>query len=316
MALDHYISQVHLKNFYSEDLGQLMYAINKKDQKLFTPNSKSVCRIENNSTNYFLKDERVIEEFLKGVEPKYNAAVSKLIEGNIDTESIYVISGFVAYVLTCSPAAMRIQSEPLSHSVEETAQILDKNNKIPLPPKELGGKNLSELLKNGKVNIEIDEKYPQAIGVSSILSLVSIFGNSKWEILINPLQSNPFFTSDFPVVIEKTNDPRVLNRIIPLTPTIAVRIKPDITLEREEVDFTFSSFRYLIKRLNRSEVIGINRLIVQCAEFTVFFNKTHHWVAKFVHKYSGFRVVPRVTKIPHGNGTLLWCTQEISKVNQ
>jgi hypothetical protein len=33
MALDHYVSQVHLKNFYSPAMAGLMYAIRKSDLK-------------------------------------------------------------------------------------------------------------------------------------------------------------------------------------------------------------------------------------------------------------------------------------------
>lgn len=51
MPLDHYVSQVHLKNFYSPKLQCLMYAIRKNDLKFFKTNSDSVCRIDNGSTN-------------------------------------------------------------------------------------------------------------------------------------------------------------------------------------------------------------------------------------------------------------------------
>ena len=68
MSLDHYVSQVHLKNFYSPKLGKLMYAIRKKDLKAFTPNSESVCRIDNGSTNSYMQNPRIIEDFLEGVE--------------------------------------------------------------------------------------------------------------------------------------------------------------------------------------------------------------------------------------------------------
>ena len=70
MALDHYVSQVHLKQFYSPSLGELMYATKKSDLKSFQCNSKSVCRIEGNSSNYYLTNDRAIEDFLRGVEPK------------------------------------------------------------------------------------------------------------------------------------------------------------------------------------------------------------------------------------------------------
>ncbi|MBI1919577.1 MAG: DUF4209 domain-containing protein [Geobacter sp.] len=140
MALDHYVSQVHLRNFYSPDLGKRMYAIRKSDLKEFTPKSDDVCRIENGSTNEYLEDERAVEEFLKGIEPNYNSALEKLRANCLDVECIYAIAGFVAYIATCSPTAMRIKSSPLRGVVEETSRILDAKGEFPPPPPELGGK--------------------------------------------------------------------------------------------------------------------------------------------------------------------------------
>jgi hypothetical protein len=54
-----------------------------------------------------------------------------------------------------------------------------------------------------------DPKYPQAIGVTSVMNHVSVFGNSPWEILHNEHADSPFFTSDYPVAIETFD----LNRI-------------------------------------------------------------------------------------------------------
>jgi hypothetical protein len=129
MPLDHYVSQVYLKNFYSPKLGGLMHAIRKSDLKSFTPNAQSICRIEDGSTNSYLREDRVVEEFLKGIEPKYNRALEKLTAANIDPECIYTIAGFVAYVLVCSPAGMRIQAECLKGVVEDTTLILGSNER-------------------------------------------------------------------------------------------------------------------------------------------------------------------------------------------
>jgi hypothetical protein len=82
-------------------------------EKKFKCNSQSVCRIENNSTNAYLTKDRAIEEFLLGVEPKYNAAVAKLRDDKIDEECIQVIAGFVSYLTCCCRAAMRIHSGPM-----------------------------------------------------------------------------------------------------------------------------------------------------------------------------------------------------------
>src|SRR6266436_8854888 len=137
MALDHYVSQVHLKNFYSPILGERMYAVRKSDGKSFTPNAESVCRIEEGSTNAYLTKDRAIEDFLKAVEPKYNASVKKLAAAEIDTEAIYVVAGFVSYILTCSPTAMRLQAAPLKAMLESSARALDAAGAFPAPPEAL-----------------------------------------------------------------------------------------------------------------------------------------------------------------------------------
>ncbi|MGV8075065.1 MAG: DUF4238 domain-containing protein [Syntrophobacteraceae bacterium] len=312
MPLDHYVPQVHLRNFYSPKLGSLMYAIRKSDLKSFTPNAGSVCRVENGSTNFYLREDRVIEEFLKGIEPNYNNSLGKLAADSIDPECVYVIAGFVAYVLTCSPGGMRIHSEPLKGTVEETVKALDSKGSFPPPPPELGGKSLSELLSSGKVRVEIDPKYPQAIGISSILAHTRMFGNFKWDILVNPLDDNSFFTSDFPVAIERTSDPRILNIIVPLAPNLAIRIRPNVLIDRIHSDFTFSEFGRTFRKLKRKEVIGINRLIVRCAETTVFYRDSYEWIPRFIKRNACFRVEARTQRIPHGNGTFLWTTEEIS----
>src|SRR4030042_695214 len=117
MPLDHYVPQVHLRKFYSPALGTRMYAVRKSDLKVFTPRSEDVCRIMDGSTNAFLLKDRAIEDFLKTIEPKYNAALDKLIAGKIDNTCIYTIAGFVAFVISFSPAGMRIGSGALKSTV-------------------------------------------------------------------------------------------------------------------------------------------------------------------------------------------------------
>jgi len=311
MPLDHYVPQVHLRNFYSPTLGSLMYAIRKSDLKSFTPNAQSVCRIEDGSTNSYLREDRAIEEFLRGIEPKYNPALAKLAADNIDRECVYAIAGFVAYVLACSPAGMRILSDPLKGAVGEAIGALDSKGELPAPPPEFGGGSLTELLHKGKMHIEVNPKYPQAIGIASIVSRTITLGNFKWDVLVNPFNDNPFFTSDFPIVFERTADPRILNKIAPLAPDLAIRIRPDLSLDRKCADFSFSGFRHTVRRLSRPEVMSINRLVVRCAETTVFFRDNYEWVPKFVEKNARFRIEPRTQRIPHGNGMLLWFTQEV-----
>jgi hypothetical protein len=312
MALDHYVPQIHLSKFVSPALtGERMYAMRKSDLKRFEPNSKDVCRIESGNTNEYLRHDRAIEEFLKGVEPKYSAAVDNLTKGQIDGQTIYAIAGFVASVITCSPAAMRIGAEPLKRIVEMTAQKADELALLPPPPDALGGKTLSELIRDGKITINVDPKYPQALGIATILERAKMFGNFAWEIIHNRIDDSPFFTSDFPVGIEATRDLRVLNRIVALTPTLALRIWPDISLDRKKCDFSFSHFRHRVKIATRREIVALNTALVRCGETAVFFRDDRAWISRFVQRNAAFRIEPRSRQIPSGTGSILISIQEI-----
>ena len=310
MALDHYVSQVYLRNFYSPALDNQVYAIRKSDLKSFPCNSRSVCRIEEGSTNAYLINDRAIEDFLLSVEPKFNASLAKLRKNKIDNECIHAIAGFAAYVACCAPAAMRIHAAPLQSLLETSATILDKQGLIPKAPPSLDSKTLTELLTDKKVHFNVDPKYPQALGISSITSRVSIYGNSKWQILLNSAPPCPFFTSDFPVALEATGQ-RTTNWIVPLTPDLAIRIIPDTHLAGTPPDLSFARFTSQYHTLRRSEVVKINRLIVQCAEDLVFYRDNHEWISDFVAKNRQYRVEAVTDRIPYGTGFMNISTQRI-----
>lgn len=312
MPLDHYVSQVHLKNFYSPKLGELLYAIRKSDLGRFTPRAQDVCRIEEGSTNAYLTKDRAIEEFLKDVEPKYNASLAKLRENTMDQQAITSLAGFAAYVAACSPTAMRLNSGPLKATLESTAAILDKRGEFGKAPESLGGKSMTELLSDGTVKFTIDPKFPQAIGISNILHHTSIFGNSPWEVLRNEEKDSPFLTSDYPVAMEIFNMNRPINRIVPLAPDLAVRIMPDMRFSRTEPDLSFTMFRTRQRRAKRQEVEQINRLIVRCAEDLVMFRDDREWIDSFVSKNRGYRIEPVTHKVPYGSGEMLVSTHRIA----
>jgi hypothetical protein len=137
MPFDHYVSQVHLKNFNSPVLDGKLFAIRKSDLKRFQPRSQDICRIEDGSSNPYLTESRAIEDFLKDVEPHYNASLAKLRANKPDQESIFCIAGFAAYIINCSPAGMRIHSGPLKATLVSTATLLDAQGEIPKAPEAL-----------------------------------------------------------------------------------------------------------------------------------------------------------------------------------
>jgi hypothetical protein len=309
LALDHYVSQVHLRNFYSSELGgKKMFAIRKRDLKQFICGSEDVCRLPDGNTNDYLVEPRAVEEFLRYVEPYYNSSVAKLRAETVDPDAIFVIAGFISYVMSCAPAAMRLHSGPLQRMVEAEAAIYDQAGLFPPAPPELGGKTLSELLADGTVQVQIDGKYPQAMGVASVLDRVRLFGNSDWDIVINNHVGSPFFTSDFPTAIEQSSAPDIVNRVVPLAPDLAVRILPTRDEKRRQGDMTFPHFRYRFVKATKAEVRAINELVVRCAEEHVFSPHQAEWVLPFVQKNASYRAETVRDRIPSGDGYFLLST--------
>ena len=313
MPLDHYVSQVHLKNFCFDPDRTRLRAIGKSDLKQFDSKTQNVCRVENGSTNAYLTEGRAIEVFLKGVEPNYNASIEKIRQGNIDADCIGVVAGFAAYVAVVSPTAMRIHAKWLQAEVEAVAKITDRQGSFDKVPLVLGGKSLSNLIDNGEIAINIDGKFPQAIGISSIKKFVSIFGNSPWEILHNEQKDSPFFTSDYPAPIELRKD-GITNRIVPLAPDLAVRIKPDMRISRGQPDLSFSSFECRDRKLSHDDVVKVNQLIVQCAEDLVFYRDDQYWIPRFVAKHSKYRIEGITKNTAYGSGFLNSVSQRIRHI--
>jgi hypothetical protein len=309
MPLDHYVSQVHLRNFYSPTTGQL-FGMKKSDLKMFPCRSEDVCRIEEGSTNAYLVRERAIEDFLLGIGPKYNAALAKLRRGLPDPECIFVLAGFAAYVSCCAPAAMRIGTPPLQKKLEIEARKLDAAGALGKAPPLLGSKSLTELLADGTVEFRIDPKYPQALGISGILERLWVWGNSAWEILRIEDPGLALCTSDFPVAVEPRPD-RSVNRIVPLAPDIALRIIPDNRLRGVQPDMSFRLTSCRSRVLSRADVVRVNRAVVRCAEELVFFQDKLDWIIGFVSKHRYFRIETVVERTRLGGRFVTEAVQRI-----
>jgi hypothetical protein len=279
-----------------------MYGFRKRDGQIFQCSSKDVCRIENGSTNAYLLEDRAIEEFLRTIEPRFNDAVKQLKFGRPNEDAIYVIAGFVAYVSACSPTAMRLGAGPLRKAIEATTAILDSRGELPQAPEELGSKSMSQLLRDGTIKVNVDQKYPQAIGISAILDFVGVFGNSAWELIHNNEPHSPFFTSDFPAAIEPSG--QTLGRVVPLAPDFAVRILPDRTANNARADRTFSAFRSRAVVAKPAVVRAINQTVVRSAEELVFFRDDRDWVCLFLTRNARFRIEVTTQKVPFGRDFL------------
>jgi len=290
-----------------------MYCVQKSTLNSFQCGSEDVCRIKEGSTNDYLLDKRVVEEFLAVIEPQYNTAISNFRNGNFTADSIFVIAGFASFIMSCAPTAMRINSDYLAKTVESQAAIMEKMRTLPPPPKELGGTSMTDLLQKGLVKVNVDDKYPQAIGIAGLYDRTIKFGNSEWDILINEDPYSPFFTSDFPIAIEHSEDPRILNRIMPLAPDIAIRIRPTFAPPPRKDADQFPMFSARVRILNHQEIRKINTLIVQCADEQVYYRDDKEWVMPFISKNAGYWIEPITARIPTHKGELIWSSMRITR---
>lgn len=290
MARDHYVSQVHLRNFYPPGK-TMLHAINKENMKEFECPAKAVCFVEEGSTNEHLSDQRCIEKLLPLIENKYNASVQKLRKGRPDDDAIYVIAGFVSFVQCCAPAFMRVYGPLLHNSLRTAVTSMERHGLIDVEemPSDIDAKTLSELIDKDFVKVGIDPKYAQARGIINFKNFLSARVGSNWEILINTKDNNPFFTSDYPFVMEQVGH-SIFNAIAPLAPDIAVRIKPP-AFPRQALG-AVNSLRSRIQypKISRHEILEINRLIIRSAEKFVFFRDNYEWIRRFVKKNLDYRV--------------------------
>jgi hypothetical protein len=295
---------VHLRQFISPGQNRLL-AVRKSDGATFSPRTRDVCRIEEGSTNAYLQEPRAIEKYLTSIEPKYTDAVEALRRRSDDQAAVETVAGFAAYVSTCSPAAMRVFSEFPRLAVETTAVMMEARGLLPPVPKALGGGEVEDLFHRGKLRINIDAKFPQSFGISQIRANAAQYLGFDWDVLHARADAGRFVTTDFPVGVERSRDLRILNRVLPLAPDLAVRILPQLVRKGN----TVRRHRFI----GRNELSRMNTLFVRCAEDVVFYGHDQAWVPKLAKRERRYRVVGRSTRIPTERGYVMFMTTAVEQ---
>ncbi len=295
MAGDHYVSQTHLRGWQGTD--KRLNVVWKSDLRTFRPGTHSICSAIDGNTNPYLSDVRAVETIIKPIEGGYARAVERVGASQVDGNSAVLLAGWIAYVETSSPAAMRLGAAMLSPFVEEMAKAADAAGEIPPAPPAIGGKSLSELLSAGSVRVKVDPKYPQALAIEGWSERVRLYSNCRWQFLLNDHPDSPFFTSDYPVIAEPSGATHLANKVIPLSPTVAVRIIPWMEPREAREGALLSNFKFAIRSLDRGGVREINRLIVRAAESIVIYRDPRDWVLPFVRKHAKFRMESRTDRV-------------------
>lgn len=286
MALDHYVSQVHLKQFLRQTDKKLLYAVRKSDLSAFTPRPRDVCRVEDGSTNQYLTNNRAVEDFLKGIEPAYEPCLARVSAGELDWKARQVFSGFLAYIQTYTPASVRMFDPMIRAMLERTVKLLEASGELePIDVPELpdwNGKTVSKLTEEGKIKLDIDLKMPQAMATTQLLKIRNSLASSDVTIL-KPTGGSRFLTSDFPSVILYHHQNKYAQRFLPVSPKLGLVFHTHTSIEdREE-----TSHRFIEIGARRTQ--NINDEIIKAAENLIFSTHKFPWLQKRLKLLRGYR---------------------------
>ncbi len=293
MSKDHYVAQTYLKHFVNSE-GHL-YPYRKKQEKIIGKARlpKSICYEIDGDENPYFQNQRILDEYLPHFENYWYDKINKLEVGPIGLHSKFIISGYIAFLRTCTPTAKRLGQnaistflQPLVDSVAQKT-LNDSNNK--LNPKTI--ESLQETIRCGEIIADVDRQFAHAKGIQTINNTLHTYYYAPWITLINE-SGHEFITSDNPVIIaeESQTDPVFF---IPVKPRLGLLIIPKIRADKlpnefcEEYDNNKFDERTIVKP---NKVKLLNKLMVQSAESTVLYHSEADWLENLVVKYSNWRV--------------------------
>lgn len=288
MARDHFVSQVHLKQFIDPNDGRRTNAVRKSDLKVFSPRPKDVCAVENGNSNPYLVEERLIERLLAEIEPAYEPNLQKIRNGCVDGRVREVFGGFAAAVMISAPTFRRLARPAITRALIEHAKRLHEAEPFPPFPisgnSKYDGKSLPELIESGLIKFNVDMQMPQAMVAAKLGNLVNIFTNCDWEILQLSGEGR-LLTSDFPFALLDSVHRDRCSRFMPLSVDLGIVFHNALSGRSEKFGgiqkFEVSS---------KSKVAYLNRSIVKSAEDVVFCSTNDSWFRSLVHKYRNFRL--------------------------
>jgi len=293
MAKDHYVAQTYLRAFGQADNPGLVNVVRKSN--LNRQNAipvKSICYgVDWSTTEYIPDNPRAVEDYLKLFEPKWAECIKSIQEDTYTATTKYLMAGYLAYLRACTPTAVRLGSEGLSHIMQDLYKRIEEEEFS--KPDTKYHEVIETIRKNGGTKILIKKGYPKAMGIQSLIVCQNILATSPWIVFKNETPTE-FITSDNPVCLQYWN-PNRCDFYCPLTPRLAIVIHPIRDTEPRENDS--------IGSLKPEGVAMLNLLMVQSAEDKVIFNK-YDGIEELIREYQDWRVELKKIKIPVGKGHL------------
>jgi hypothetical protein len=299
MANDHFIARTYLKHFGDAEKGGQLYGYRKTDGRQFPCRPGDVCREWDGDLNpkWLGRCPNLLGEFRHIFEPLWNTAVETLLLGACPRENRLAIAGYVANLMTCTPAWRRVGAQV--YNDHATAYLSFAKS---MQGKHGGNASLPvdgiEMLERGDLKLEHDPDYIKAVVTRQLIDQTQMIYHQDWVILSNQTH-HPFLTSDNPVAIDQAEDlHKPPTRFVALTPRLGLLVRGTRTnlppmalatrplgcLSRQNVDAANAKY--------------LNRLVARCAEELVLSSISSDAIATLVHNASRFRLEPEFIEYP------------------
>jgi hypothetical protein len=307
MSQDHFIARTYLKHFVDPAKGGgMLHAYRKSDQTEFACRPADICREWRGDLNpeFITQRPALLGELRKIFEPHWNEAISKLRSKSVTAQDKFVISGYVANLLSTTPAWRRIGvklfNEQLRGYLLFSKRMKEKhgrNEKLPV--------EAIAMMEQGRITINADPNAVKAVLTKQMVDIALGTYNQDWIILENDT-AHPFITSDNPAAIAHRKFEPV-QRYTPIDPQLCLFI----TYSRRPDRLTEATMSKAIRlpptgqisyaKVSSKQARAINCLVAQCAEDLVLSSTQSTGIAKLVKKYARFCVDVEYREFPGQN---------------
>ena len=301
MSQDHYIARTYLKHWGDPERKHLIYAYQKSGLKEFVCKPADVCREWNGDLNekYFKRNPALLGQLRTIFEKNWNAAIEQLKEKSISTNDKFILSGYWAHLITCTPQWRATGVQMLEEQLRQLMHFLAKRKPKDVP---FDAALMSSLLNDGKIKAVADPDFIKAMVTTQLLHIAWVLYNQPWTVLENDT-GIPFLTSDNPCsIFPDLPFGQPTTRLLPVTPRLALLASLDErNLPAKKIDLKLRPNGSVSgKSTTKSQVKSLNRITVMNAEQLVFCPHKDDGVARLVAKYRDHQVRVRHFHKPIG----------------
>lgn len=311
MSNDHFVSQTYLKHFGDAIAGGMLHAYRKKDGKEFPCWPCDVCSEWDGDSNPLLQYQKLLGEFRKIFEPHWNASVANVVQEKTAYNDKYVISGFMANLMACTPTWRRVGGV-MTQQMTTARLSFAKRMKVKHGEQPELDVEAIEMLERGEIVMEPNLDYIKGLATKHLIPYSLAIYDLDWIIWQNT-STEPFITSDYPLSLSYTGSPRdPMYRILPITPQVAIEIRFDplrepmrTELSSEELEARLalpSAGKIIYAQCDADRVSRFNVIQARSAENLVFSSERSDSTRKLVQDASKYQMGIRYVELPDPAG--------------